>query len=470
MALAIDASSPAHAAGTAGNPATTASFTPPSGSLLVAMVTANGPSGIDMSCTVTGGGLSWTRRVARIAQDAANSTGGVAGRDGTTAEIWTAVGAGASMTVSADQDNGLTPPSHETGLQVQVLTDSSTPGIGNVGHAINASGAPSCNVASVTAGSYVFGVAADWSNSGTGTAQTGETMIATSSTADYSRHYVRSTSTAGAGTYTIGVSAPATQDYNLAALEVLATPSAPSTIAFVKNGGTVADKAPVSTDVTVTVPAGGHAAGNLVVVGYSSQDLGPSPTVITDSRGNSYQRHSQSPTATAATAVGGSVLTTALQAGDTITVTFTSTPTEAVVITREFSGATFTKDVDPGGASGSSATPTVSVTPVSAVTLLVAMLRTQGPSGDSFTEDADAAGGAGWTGLRVGSTGGGATSNITGNLAHKITTSAVAQTYDPSITSRAWRTNLTSLQAQAQAAAVVVGRVPHRGLRMRGRT
>ncbi len=223
MALAIDGSSPAFASAVSGNPATTASFTPPNGSLLVAMVTAQTPGNDDMSCTVTGGGLTWARRVARIAFDAPNSTGGAAGRAGTTAEIWTAVGAGASMTAAADQDNGLTGATYQTGMMVQVLTDTTTPTIGNLGHAISASGAPTTNV-SVSVGSYVFAVAADWSNAGTGTAQTGETMIATSATSDYSRHYLRSTNVTSAGTYTIGVSSPATQDYNFVALEILADP------------------------------------------------------------------------------------------------------------------------------------------------------------------------------------------------------------------------------------------------------
>jgi hypothetical protein len=222
MALAIDASSPAHASATSGAPATTASFTPPTGALLVAMTAGQTPSaGDDMSITVTGGGLTWTRRVARIGNDAANSTGGVAGRPGTSAEVWTAVSAGASMTVAADQDNGNTAASYITRLQVQVVTDGgSTPVIGSVGHAISASGAPSCTIASVAAGSYIFGCVGDWSSSGAGTAQTGETMLTTGDDADWSWHFLRSTSTTSAGSYTFGVSSPATQDYNIVALEV----------------------------------------------------------------------------------------------------------------------------------------------------------------------------------------------------------------------------------------------------------
>lgn len=234
MALALDGSAPAHVAANTGASATTASFTPPSGALLVAMTTGQSPnSAHDMTVTVTGGGLTWTRRVARIANSTANSTGGVAGRNGTGAEIWTAVSAGAAMTVTADvTGNAGVQVGNRTDLQVMVLTDSSTPTIGNVNHAISASGAPTADVASTTAGSYMFGVAADWANAGVGTAQTGETMINTATDVDYSHHFVRSTSTSPGGTYTIGVSAPATQDYNFVALEVKTTAAAAASPVF----------------------------------------------------------------------------------------------------------------------------------------------------------------------------------------------------------------------------------------------
>lgn len=175
---------------------------------------------IDASITVSGGGLAWTRRVARIGDDAPNSTGGVAGQDGTSAEIWTAVSAGASMTVLADMDNGHTQPGYITDLQVAVITDgASTPTIGNLAHAISASGLPSCNV-SVIDNSYVFACRADWSSGGAGTLGSGQTSLANGDNSDYSWTQWRTTSLTSAGTQTMNLTAPSAQAYNIVALEI----------------------------------------------------------------------------------------------------------------------------------------------------------------------------------------------------------------------------------------------------------
>jgi hypothetical protein len=59
----VDTSSPAFASAASAKTITTASFTPPPGSVLVAMVTANGTGeGGAVSMAVSGGGLTWTQR------------------------------------------------------------------------------------------------------------------------------------------------------------------------------------------------------------------------------------------------------------------------------------------------------------------------------------------------------------------------------------------------------------------------
>lgn len=80
MPLTIE-TSPALVTSTNTSPATTASFTPGAGNLLVATVVAASAA----APVVSGGGLTWTRQVQ-------STSGGC--------EIWTAVGAGAAMTVA----------------------------------------------------------------------------------------------------------------------------------------------------------------------------------------------------------------------------------------------------------------------------------------------------------------------------------------------------------------------------------
>lgn len=222
-------------------------------------------------------------------------------------------------------------------------------------------------------------------------------------------------------------------------------------IAFVKNGGTTTNKALGGTSTTITVPAGGHAAGDLLAVAcYGFATLTVQLTSVTDVRGNTYSLEINSNKI----GIGASVLTTALQAGDLITIAWNIDPSPLAVVAKEFSGVSDTQDVTGASTLTSTAntTPSATITPVSPETLVLGAVGTNGPSGDTLTEDTDTTGGAGWTALRVGSTGGGATSNATLNFVHKITTSATTQTYNPTITSRLWREVLIALQPAAVAA------------------
>lgn len=95
MPAAVDASSPARFAGAnAANGATfvSASFIPPGSSLVVTCLTADTPVGdAGTNYTITGGGLTWTTQVQRTGTE--TTAGGMSA-------IHTAVGAGASMTVT----------------------------------------------------------------------------------------------------------------------------------------------------------------------------------------------------------------------------------------------------------------------------------------------------------------------------------------------------------------------------------
>lgn len=231
-------------------------------------------------------------------------------------------------------------------------------------------------------------------------------------------------------------------------------------IVLVKQGGTNASKS-AGSSIGITVPAGGHAAGSTVAVGVSGGALAQNTTTVTDSRGNTYTNIDETGTTTTARSIiFVSVLTTALQAADTITVTSTTgwgAPGVAAG-SAEWSGVTLTEDVASAHSGPTSGTaPNLAITPVSAETLVLANLCVLGPTGDPFNADTDTTGGDSWNQLTVaGTTGGSATSNITGRMTYKITTSAAVQNYNPTLgTTRVHAEGLCSLQAAVAAAPPV---------------
>jgi Concanavalin A-like lectin/glucanases superfamily len=229
-------------------------------------------------------------------------------------------------------------------------------------------------------------------------------------------------------------------------------------IAFVKNGGVNAVKA-AQASLSVTVPAGGHAAGNLVVVviGYETSGSNTN-TVLADSRGNTWTQIEPGNYVASRLhicQIWACVLTTALQAGDTITATLVGGGNfnKMGMTSAEFSGATIVEDVTSMFQYNATATATPSAgpkTPPSAATLILGALEWSGPNtGDGFVEDSDTAGGDSWHTVPDGGTSGGsATANVTARLAYKISTSSVAQTYNPThSTARSNTILIASLQA-----------------------
>lgn len=212
-------------AGTNGSPKilTSGSFTPSANALLACCVVENpDTAGDDPSVTITGGSLTWTRRARKNKN--ASSDGG-AGTDGG-AEIWTAVTGASpgSMTVTATSVNNFTTTHHlQLVLSVIEVTDGggSVPVPASIGTGTSASGAPTANV-SVSTGSYVLAVVSDWSaNTGAVTYGSGQTSIRDGSLAgQVAWHFWRTTSTTSAGTQTMNMTAPNTQQYNECALEV----------------------------------------------------------------------------------------------------------------------------------------------------------------------------------------------------------------------------------------------------------
>ncbi len=210
--------------------------------------------------------------------------------------------------------------------------------------------------------------------------------------------------------------------------------------AFVKNVGSHGVNA---TTRSITVPAGGCAAGNVIVI--RSTHTGTTTTVssVTDSRGNTYSEIGASVASgtSFASEMWAATLTTALQAGDTITVTY-SAKVNGPAIADEFSGVTLTEDFADISASGTSTTPSSGAqTPTQAAVLLIGQVAFAASS-DTTTEDSDSAGGDTWHSLTF------LTSGTRGDHgAYKITTSAVSQTYNPTLSgSVAWMARLLGLR------------------------
>lgn len=219
MVVAIDASTPAKATGTT-NTITTASFTPPNGSLILVMYGTNdaGTGLTDIAAiTNTGTAITWGRLVRQ--SRSASSISGVGQEGG--AEIWSGVGTGGAITVTVDGEGTGSGAGNEQLVKCVVLTGAVTTPT-NFGGANLNSGLPSATVAGCLAGSFVFAASSDWSAGGLGTAGTAQTIVDEHNVAgQVTLHTWRTTAVlAGAGSQTMNLTAPAGQDYNLVAVEV----------------------------------------------------------------------------------------------------------------------------------------------------------------------------------------------------------------------------------------------------------
>jgi hypothetical protein len=131
--------------------------------LLVAFVSADGPGTSSQSvASVTGGGLTWTRRVL------ANGQPG-------TAEVWQAVAPNplTNATVTATLSQG----GYVGSMVVVAFTGADTTVNGATRSAFAASGAPSSSLTSTKAGSWTWAVGTDWSSATNHTVGTGQTRV-----------------------------------------------------------------------------------------------------------------------------------------------------------------------------------------------------------------------------------------------------------------------------------------------------
>jgi hypothetical protein len=176
--------------------------------LLVAFVSGDGPAGAGkQSYTVSGAGLTWT-----LAKRSNVQSGD--------SEIWWARASGSlsSQTVTA------TPSTGGFHGSLTVIAFIKAAGIGNTAASSAASGTPDLQVTNTSVGSWVYAVGNDWDNAIARTPVSGQVIVHQRvDTAAGDTFWVQSTTVpnSASGTVDIHDSAPTTDQWNYAGIEVL---------------------------------------------------------------------------------------------------------------------------------------------------------------------------------------------------------------------------------------------------------
>jgi hypothetical protein len=180
--------------------------------LLLALVGADGPTS-SQSVVVSGAGLTWTR-LARANADLG------------TAEIWSAFvpASATSVTVTSTESA----PGYPQSLTVVALQNAA--GTGATRTAGSTSGAPSLNLLTTQSGSWVVAVGNDWDAAIARAIGPGQQVLHQDlETAFGNTFWMQATNgtASGGGSVTVNDTAPMSDRWNLAAVEVLAAGSAP---------------------------------------------------------------------------------------------------------------------------------------------------------------------------------------------------------------------------------------------------
>ena len=220
------------------------------GELLLAFVGADGPSGGGQTATLSGASLTWTlvRRV--------NTQNG-------TSEIWKATAAG--VLSNATITSTLSSASHRQSLTVVAFSGAS--GTGATGGGSATTGAPSVSLVTTQPGSFVYGVGNDWDHATARTLGSGQAMVhqwVDSTTGDTYWVQNRTAPIAAAGsTASLNDTAPTSDRWNLASVEVLMAPTAvPSVVNLTQSAATAAITnaglvlGTITTASSATVPSG----------------------------------------------------------------------------------------------------------------------------------------------------------------------------------------------------------------------
>ncbi len=287
---------------------TTPSFTTSSnGELLVAFVAYDGPSGSPQTATVSGGGLAWN-----LVQRSNGQPG--------TSEIWTATAPNAPFTATVSSQPVSSAGTWHGSVTVVGFTNAS--GTGIVGKASAATGAPDVKLAGVSAGNWVFAVGNDWDNPIARTPISGQVLVHQRvDTQIGDTYWVQSTAAPAtiSGTVDVHDSAPTTDRWNYAAVEVVANLGTTYSIS-----GTISGAGGAGATVNLTGAAAASATadsgGNYTFTGLANGSY----TVTPSKAGYSF-----TPASKAVTMNGASVAA----------VNFTSTAVTTYSISGTISGA-----------------------------------------------------------------------------------------------------------------------------------
>lgn len=209
------------------------------------------------------------------------------------------------------------------------------------------------------------------------------------------------------------------------------SPTPAGSVHFIQNIGTASSKTSGNT-LTFTVPFGGIPVGHTLIARLLHDYTAGGPT-MSDTRGNTYTRDRTAANSgtTMRMSIFSCTVSTALQAGDTITISLSTSVVARVAVIDEFVGVAGPISIDAqNGLGGSSTAPSLPNTTTNADDLLVAMVGVEGPIDDSYTDDTIHQ----WSGLtRAGTTGGTSTTNKTMNGAFRSIGATGTYTYAPTL-------------------------------------
>jgi hypothetical protein len=177
--------------------------------LIVAFVAYDGPTSAAQTASVSGAGLAWTLAMR------SNSQHG-------TSEIWVAKASAVLSNVTVTSQPSLT--GYHGSLVVVAFTNASGPGV--VGRASAPTGAPDIILPGVSAGNWVFAVGNDWDRAIARVPVAGQVLVHQRvDTGVGDTFWVQSTSTPSTANalVTIHDSSPTTDQWNYAAVEIVAT-------------------------------------------------------------------------------------------------------------------------------------------------------------------------------------------------------------------------------------------------------
>jgi len=215
---------------------------------LVALVSAGGPSGAGaQTSTVSGAGLAWT-----LVQRENTQSGD--------SEIWTA---NTSTTLSGATVTS-TPSATGFDQQLTVLAFQGAAGVGTSAVAAAAANAPSVSLAATATGSYFYAVGNDYDHATARTLSTGQSLTSqwadSASSNTYWSQGTTTGSTAVGQNVSLSDTAPTTDQWNLAAVEIVpsnVTPpdATPPTVAITNptNGQTVSGTTPLAANAADNV-------------------------------------------------------------------------------------------------------------------------------------------------------------------------------------------------------------------------